>query len=67
MLRPELLPLGAAGLLLAHEFVPLRNLVEFFACIGGLCVVYLACVWFLALTRAERDELKAHLPGRKAA
>jgi O-antigen/teichoic acid export membrane protein len=57
----------AAGLLLVYEFVPLHNLLEFFACIGGLCVVYVACVWLLALTPAERDELKTHLPWRKAA
>jgi O-antigen/teichoic acid export membrane protein len=52
----------AAGLLLVHEFVALRNLVEFFAWIAALSVMYLGCVWFLALTRAERVELRAHLP-----
>lgn len=57
----------AAGLLLVHEFVHLRNLAEFFACVAVLSLLYLGCVWFLALTREERVELKAHLPGRKAA
>ena len=57
----------AVGLALVHQFVRLRNLAEFFACVAVLSLVYLACVWFLALTREERIELKAHLPGRKAA
>jgi O-antigen/teichoic acid export membrane protein len=56
-----------AGVLLVREFVPLHNLLQFFACIGALCVVYLAGVWIVALSREERAELLLQLPGRRTA
>lgn len=55
----------AAGAWLVREFVPLRGLTSFFVCIGALSAVYLAGVWFVALTRAEREELLRLLPQRQ--
>ncbi len=55
-----------AGLFLMREWVTLSNLFQFFGCIALLCVIYAASIWFMALTSTERDELRAHLPWRRA-
>lgn len=55
-----------AGLVLVREYLTLHNLFQFFGCIAALSAVYAASIWLVALTRVERRELIAQLPGRKA-
>ncbi len=46
------------GAMCVRIYLPARNLIEFFAEVAGLCVVYLATAYFLALDSDERQMLR---------
>jgi hypothetical protein len=52
----------AAAVLAVRAFVPLTGLLQFFAIVGALSIMYVALVWFVALTLEERDQLGEQLP-----
>jgi hypothetical protein len=56
----------ALGALAVREYWPARNLLEFFAQVALLCLVYGAAVYLIALDPEERATLRRMLPAKLA-